>query len=96
MFEAAFGTAFSFILFFAYFGVRRIAGYAWIVDIGVFVLMLWMFQGTYAGMMTGVIASALITIYLKIVRNTIGYEILRLRRRRGALLPHLQWELVKK
>lgn len=92
MFEAALGTAATFILLFTYVGFRKVAGYAWLVDIGLFALCLWLFQGTYAGMMTGMISGLVITLFLKSIRRCFGYEKLALLRKRGELLPKLYWQ----
>ena len=91
MFEAALGTAVCFILLMTYLNIRRIAGYALFVDIGLFVLFVWLFMGTYAGMMTGIIAGLIVTCFLKGVRKSIGYERLRLQRRVGELYPRIRW-----
>ena len=74
MFEAAVGTAVCFILLFGYLGYKRVAHYAIIVDAGVFALCIWMFMGTYAGMMTGIIAGVIISLFLKTIRATVGTE----------------------
>lgn len=92
MFEAAIGTALTFIFLFSYLGFKRVAGYAWFIDIATFVLCLWLFKGTYAGMMTGMIAGLIITAFLKLIRGRIGYEVLALHREQEALLPKLRWE----
>jgi Na+(H+)/acetate symporter ActP len=94
MFESAIGTALTFIFLFTYIGIRRVAGYAWVVDISVFALCIWLFKGTYAGMMTGMLSGLIITLFLKAIRRTIGYEVLRLKRDSGRLLPRMRWEHV--
>lgn len=91
MFEAALGTAFCFMIVAFRFGIRRIAGYATAFDIFITVLLMWLFTGTYAGMMTGVIAGGLISIYLNIVRKTIGVERLRFVKEPGRRLPKWRW-----
>jgi len=91
MFEGAIGTALCFIFLFLYFDVRKIAGLAIFIDIGLFVLFLWMFQGTHTGMMTGVLASVIITIFLKAIRRTFGYQVLGMQRARGELVPRPRW-----
>jgi hypothetical protein len=91
MFEAALGTALAFIFLFSYFGFRRVAGYAALVDIAVFALCVWLFSGTYAGMMTGMIAGLFISLFLKSVRKSVGYEKVSLKRKKGDLLPRMVW-----
>lgn len=95
MAEAAFGTAITFILLFTYFGVKRVAGYAWLVDVGLFVLFIWLFRGTYAGAVTGVLAGLLVTLFLKGVRRTIGYQKIGLVRCEGKLVPEVTWKDIK-
>jgi thiamine transporter ThiT len=96
MFEAALGTALTFILLFFYFDVRKVAGFAILLDIGIFALMLWLFKGTYAGMMTGIIAGIIITAFLRLVRVSIGYKVLRLRRKKDELVPRIRWSDTKR
>lgn len=80
MFEAAVGTALAFIFLFSYIGFKKVAGYAWIVDIALFALLLYLFKGTYAGMMTGIMAGLMITAFLKVFRGTVGYSKLHISR----------------
>ena len=91
MFEAAAGTALTFILLMFYFDLKKIAGYAWIVDIAVFALTLWLFKGTYAGMMTGMLAGLMITFFLKGVRRVFGYKVLKVTRAPEQLVPMPRW-----
>ena len=95
MFEAALGTAVAFIFLFSYFGFKRVAGYAWLVDIAIFALCIYLFKGTYAGMMTGIFAGIIISVFLKSVRNTIGYEKVKMVRYEGKLVPEFTWEDIK-
>ena len=91
MLEASIATALTFIFLFTYLGIRRVAGYAWIIDISLFVLFLWLFKGTYAGMMTGILAGLIVTIFLKVVRRTLGYQVVRLHRAHDELVPRPRW-----
>ncbi len=95
MFEAALGTAVAFIFLFSYFGFKRVAGYAAIVDIAVFALCIYLFKGTYAGMMTGIIAGVIISVFLKSIRKTVGYEKVKLVRYEGKLVPEFTWKDIK-
>ena len=95
MFEAALGTALCFILLFGYVGYRKVAGFAIVADIGIFITMLWLFKGTYAGAMTGIIAGLLVTIFLRGFRRFAGYDVLTLRRKEDELLPHIIWKEVR-
>lgn len=74
-----------------YVGLRRIFGYAAIVDIVVTAGFIWMFAGSYAGMMTGVIAGLMVSITLKVGRALFGYERAVLARRRNRVLPSFVW-----
>ena len=91
MFEGAIGTAICFIFFFLYLDVKKVAGYAMFVDIGIFVLMLIMFSGTHTGMMTGVLASVMISGFLYMVRRTIGCTKLKVTRKQGQMCPMPRW-----
>lgn len=95
MFEAAIGTAIGFIFLFSYLGFKKVAGYAWIVDIAIFAICVYIFHGTYAGMMTGIIASVCISLFLKSIRKTVGYEKVKFTRFKGDLLPKARWENVQ-
>jgi hypothetical protein len=91
MFEQVIGTALGFILMFGYVGYRKVAGYAFFVDIALGALTMWMFTGTYSGMIVGMLSSLVITVFLQIYRKLYGYERLELMRKRGNLLPRLYW-----
>ena len=91
MFEAALGTAFCFLVVMFRFGIRRIAGYATLFDIAVTALLMWLFTGTYAGMMTGVLAGGLISVFLNTVRRTIGVERVQLVKREGERIAKPRW-----
>lgn len=84
MFEAAFGTAVCILLVAMRFNLRRVAGYATVFDVTVTAMLMWMFTGTYAGMMTGILAGGIISIFLNITRRTLGVERVKLIRGR----PH--------
>lgn len=68
MFEAAAGTALSVIFLFTWIGLRRIYKCGMIADVVCFGGLTWMFAGTYAGMMTGVISALFISIFLRGLR----------------------------
>lgn len=69
MFEAALGT-FVFVLFlFMWIGFRRIIRFGMLVDFAVHSVLIWMFYGTYAGMMTGVLAATMTSIFLQCARR---------------------------
>ena len=91
MFEAAIGTALAFIFLMFYFDIKKVAGMAVILDVLIFGLMLWLFKGTYAGMMTGMIAGLIITFFLRGVRSSIGYKKVELHRAHKTLTPMPRW-----
>lgn len=91
-FEPAIGTALTFIFLFGYVGFKRVAGYAPLVDIAIFALCLWLFNGTFSGVMTGVMSGLIITIFLRLVRSTVGYEVLAVSRKDHQLLPRVSWK----
>lgn len=69
MIEAAIGT-FVFILFlFAWVGFERIVKFGMLVDLVVHGTLIWMFLGTYAGMMTGILAATLTSCFLQVMRR---------------------------
>lgn len=89
--EQIFGTAVGFILMFGYVGYRRVAGYAFWVDMILGALTMWMFFGTYSGMIVGMLSSLVITVFLQVYRRLFGYEKFEVMRKRGDLLPHGYW-----
>ncbi len=95
MFEAAIGTAVCFILLFGYLGYKRVAHFALIVDVAIFAFCIYIFMGTYAGMMTGIIAGVIISLFLKLVRRSVGTEKPTLVRYEGDLMPTWTWEEIK-
>ena len=69
MFEAALGT-FVFVLFlFSWIGFRRVVRFGFLTDVIVHGILVWMFAGTYAGMMTGVLAATMVSIFLQGARR---------------------------
>ena len=95
MFEAAIGTYIAIMLLCLYIGLKRVAGYAWLFDAIVFAGCCWMFIGTYAGMMTGIIAGVFFSLTMHIIRKVFGFQQLKLRRKHGQWVPRLNWEDIK-
>lgn len=91
MIEAGLISAIGLFFVLFRFNIRRIAGYATVVDIVATAGFMWIFAGTYAGMMTGIFAGVLVSFALNVIRKTYGYEKARLIRRSGALVPSLVW-----
>jgi len=75
----------------SYFGFRRVFGYAAVVDITITGGFIYMFAGSYGGMMTGVIAGLMVSMCLKFGGSLFGSSRMRLVRRAGSLLPSLVW-----
>ena len=73
------------------FNIRRVAGYATLIDIAVTTLFCVLFLGTYAGMMTGIFAGVMVSLMLNVIRTAIGYEKAKLIRRSGNIMPSLIW-----
>lgn len=91
MVEAGLVTALGFIFILMRLNLRRVAGYAIIFDLAITLGLMWIFKGTYAGMMTGIFAGCVISAFLTLVRMTIGFERLELIRANGELSPRWRW-----
>lgn len=75
----------------SYFNFRRIFGYAAFVDIAVTGGFMFMFAGSFGGMMTGLIAGLMVSIVLKFGGRIFGYERATIVRLKGNLLPSIVW-----
>ncbi len=75
----------------SYVGFRRIFAHAFILDIIVTGGFVYMFAGSYAGMMTGLIAGLTFSMFLRIGRRLFGVERVRLVRGYGRIFPTLCW-----
>jgi hypothetical protein len=95
MLEAGLLTAIGVIWILSRMNLRRVAGYALPVDVGITALLTWLFIGTYAGMVTGMFAGVIISLFLTLVRKIAGYERLGLARRKDQAVPRLRWKDVK-
>ena len=95
MFESALITAIGLIGLMFYFDIKKIAGYAVIVDIVLMLFMLWVFSGTYAGMMTGFFASLMITGFLRLVRYMFGYKTVAIKKVPNSPVPHTYWKTTR-
>jgi hypothetical protein len=91
MIEAGLISAIGLFFILCRFNMRRICGYATLVDIICTIGFCVIFLGTYAGMMTGIFAGVCVSVVLNLMRALWGYEKARLIRRSGALLPSLVW-----
>ena len=95
MLEAGILTAMGVIWILSRMNLKRVAGYALAWDVGLTALLTWMFIGTYAGMVTGMLAALIISIFLTAVRKTVGAERLRLHRAKDQALPRVRWREIK-
>ena len=92
MIEAGIISALAVFLVLSRFNLRRICGYRTLVDVAATTVFVLMFLGTYAGMMTGLVAGALVSLMLNIITKLYGYERAHLVRARGCLLPTFVWQ----
>lgn len=95
MIEAGLISALGFIIVLARFNLRRVAGYALLFDVLITSALVWMFLGTYAGMMTGLFAGVIVSLFLTSVQKTVGYERAKLIRRSGNIFPSVVWVRTK-
>ena len=79
----------------SYIGFRRVFAYAFVVDVVVTGGFIIMFAGSYAGMMTGVIAGLLFSVTMRTGRHLFGVEKPVLARARGCILPTVIWKRSK-
>ena len=84
-------TAAMILWLLSYFGWRRVFAFAGVLDITITLTMMYMFKGSYAGMMTGVFAGVIVSMVLKFGGRVFGTERPRVIRKSGALLPSLVW-----
>lgn len=75
----------------SYFNLRRVFAFAFLVDSACTGALIFMFSGSYAGMMTGVIGGMLVSFFLRGGRKVAGTEKPMFIRRRGHILPSLIW-----
>ncbi len=95
MLEAGILTAMGVIWILSRMNLKRVAGYALAWDVGLTALLTWMFIGTYAGMVTGMLAALIISIFLTAVKKTVGTERLQLHRAKDQALPRVRWREIK-
>jgi hypothetical protein len=95
MFEAAILTGIGIIWILSRMNLRRVAGYALAWDVGLMALLTWMFIGTYAGMVTGMMASVIVSAFLTVVKKKNGAERLKLVRKKDKAFPELKWRDVQ-
>lgn len=84
-------TAAMILWLLSYFGWRRVFAFAGVLDIAITLTMMYMFSGSYAGMMTGVFAGVIVSMVLKFGGRVFGTERPRVIRKAGALTPSIIW-----
>lgn len=95
MLEAGLLTAVGICWILSRFNLKRVAGYAITWDVGLFVLLTWMFVGTYAGMVTGMFAGVLVSAFITGVKRTVGAERLKLVRLDNEAIARPRWRDVR-
>lgn len=94
MLEAGLITAAGIIWLLCRMNLKRVAGYALLWDVGLTVLLTFLFIGTYAGMVTGMLAAVIISVFLTSVKKTIGAERLKLIRKADEAIPRVRWKRI--
>jgi hypothetical protein len=95
MLEAGLLTAIGIIFLLCRLNLKRVAGYRLPIDVVLFGVLTWMFIGTYAGMVTGLMAGVIISVFLTGVKRTVGAERLKLVRKDDEAFPRARWREVK-
>jgi len=95
MLEAGLLTAIGVIWILSRMNLKRIAGYALAWDVGITALLVFLFIGTYAGMVTGMFAGVIVSLFLTLVKRFAGAERLNLVRDKDQAVPRLRWKDVK-
>jgi len=54
--------------------IRKVCGYDIYVDIGFTFLLAWMLAGTFTGMMAALLGGCLVSIFLYIMKRSVGYK----------------------
>lgn len=88
-------TALAVLWLLSYLPLRRVFGYAFAVDIIITGTLMWMFAGSYGGMMTAVISGMILSMFLRTGALLFGAERLTVARRQGAIIPEPVWRKVR-
>ena len=91
MIVQGFIAALTFVWLLSYLPIRRVFGYALFFDITITAILMFMFAGSYAGMMTAVIAGMMLSAFLRLGGWVFGVERLTLRRRKREVIPSFVW-----
>ena len=74
---------------------RKLLGFDIYLDIIATLTMMWMFQGTYAGMMAAIVGGLAFSIVLIIAKHIVGYKKLKWHNDSDHLIPTLRWHEAK-
>lgn len=91
MVEAGIITALGIIWLICRFNVKRVAGHAGFWDIIISGFLVFIFIGTYAGMVTGALAGVIVSMFLTAIRKFAGYERLEIARLPDERVAKLRW-----
>jgi len=69
-------VGFGLLIHFLKMGIKRVAGYDLPIDLFLTWLLMMLFHGTQSGMVIAIIAGLMISIAIRIIRWTIGYQTL--------------------
>ena len=92
MLEAGLITAIGIIWLLCRFPLKRVAGYRRSLDIIISGGLAWLFVGTFAGMVTGLLAGVVVSAFLTIIAKVAGEEHLRATRYEGERIPRFRWK----
>jgi hypothetical protein len=95
MLEGGLITAIGVIWILSRMNLKRVAGYALAWDVFITGGLTWLFIGTYAGMVTGMFAGVIVSVFLTGVKKTLGAERLKLVRHTDEAVPKLRWKDIK-
>ena len=95
MIESGFITAVGIIWLLCRFDLKKIAGYAAAWDIAISAGMAALFIGTYAGMVTGLLAGVIVSLFLTVVKKVGGHKKLEFVRLEGERIARLRWVFYK-
>lgn len=92
MLEAGVITAIGVIWLLSWMNLKRVAGYGFAWDIVITVILTWLFVGTYAGMVTGMFAAAIVSVFLRLIKKVAGAQRIVLYRKDDDVLPRAKWK----
>jgi hypothetical protein len=91
MLEAGLITAVGIIWLLCRFDVKKVAGHAKFWDIAISAFLAFIFIGTFAGMVTGVLAGVIVSLFLTSIRKFAGYKTLTPCRKPGERVGKFRW-----